>query len=218
MGCGPRSSYLRAALLKRMGFVEFRRPEMNDLGRGVGETLQELRCRIGVPRLKSTDGGHSFCTNLTLSSLMSPDWSCCGGGSQMNQDILRSCDLCGSNQIMVLDAESNICKCGACGYVFDNPRPTTEEVAIFYSKPGKYDLWVREEEARDLLWTRRLRKMEKTKKSGSLLDVGTGAGQFLHHASILLFSCLRHRGLRKWRRACQEEIWLMRKTGRCCNA
>jgi len=149
-----------------------------DLESRKGRRLDEMR----VPRLKLADGGHSHCTELTLSSSIRPDWSCWGDRSQMNLDILRSCDLCGSDRIMVLDAGNNICKCGSCGYVFDNPRPTAEEVAIFYSKPGKYDPWVREEEARDSLWMRRLRKMEKTKKPGSLLDIGTGAGQFLHHA------------------------------------
>ncbi len=52
----------------------------------------------------------------------------------------------------------------------------------FYSKPSKYDCWLAEAEARDRLWKGRLRRLLRTRKHGSLLDVGTGIGQFLKHA------------------------------------
>jgi SAM-dependent methyltransferase len=55
----------------------------------------------------------------------------------------------------------------------------------FYSQPAKYDPWLAEERARDTLWKRRLKKMASTRRPGSLLDVGTGIGQFLHHAQPL---------------------------------
>ncbi len=100
----------------------------------------------------------------------------------MKLEHLDFCNLCNSNQIEILDANCNICKCRSCGYIFDNPRPIVDELIDFYSKPTKYDLWLSEEQARDLLWKRRLKKMEKTKKIGNLLDIGTGIGQFLHHA------------------------------------
>jgi ubiquinone/menaquinone biosynthesis C-methylase UbiE len=100
----------------------------------------------------------------------------------MELETLNCCNLCGSKQLEVLDAASNLCGCQSCGYVFDNPRPTADEVKRFYSKATKYDVWVRDEKARDVLWKRRLRKLEKSKKPGSLLDVGTGIAQFLYHA------------------------------------
>ena len=100
----------------------------------------------------------------------------------MELETLKSCNLCGAEGILTLDAENNICQCRLCGYVFDTPRPTAGEVAAFYSKPGQYKLWIAEGKARDLLWKRRLRKMRRTRKPGKLLDVGTGIGQFLHHA------------------------------------
>jgi len=100
----------------------------------------------------------------------------------MELETLESCNLCDAKGILALDSENNICQCRVCGYVFDNPRPTAAEVAAFYSRPGQYNVWIAEDKARDLLWKRRLRKMKRTRKPGTLLDVGTGIGQFLHHA------------------------------------
>jgi SAM-dependent methyltransferase len=66
--------------------------------------------------------------------------------------------------------------------VFDNPRPSAQELVAFYSKPSKYDSWLAEAESRDRLWKGRLRRLLRTRKLGSLLDVGAGIGQFLEHA------------------------------------
>jgi SAM-dependent methyltransferase len=101
----------------------------------------------------------------------------------METETLDRCNLCGSSQLETLYAASDICRCVTCGYIFDNPRPTASAIKDFYSRPTKYDGWMREEDARDALWKRRLRKLARTKKPGSLLDVGTGIGQFLHHAA-----------------------------------
>jgi SAM-dependent methyltransferase len=100
----------------------------------------------------------------------------------MESELLRQCNLCDSPQIGVLDPACNIAQCRACGYVFDNPRPTLEALIGFYSKPGKYDSWLEELGPRERLWRRRLSKLQSTKKPGSLLDVGTGIGQFLSMA------------------------------------
>lgn len=95
---------------------------------------------------------------------------------------LSSCLLCGSKQIQTVDTEYNICRCGTCGYVFDNPRPTLAAIVGYYSKPGKYDSWLEGETARERLWKRRLRKLLKHAMRGKLLDVGAGTGQFLNLA------------------------------------
>jgi SAM-dependent methyltransferase len=100
----------------------------------------------------------------------------------MDIETLDRCDLCGSRQVDVLDGASNMCGCASCGYVFDNPRPTAAAITAFYSRPTKYDAWVDAEAPRDALWRRRVRKLAPTRKRGSLLDVGAGIGQFLHHA------------------------------------
>lgn len=80
------------------------------------------------------------------------------------------------------DVESHIMRCGACGYVFDNPRPTLEDISAYYSHAAKYDGWLVALDERDELWRRRLKKLLRHCKGGALLDVGTGIGQFLDKA------------------------------------
>lgn len=97
-------------------------------------------------------------------------------------ETLQACPLCLSDSIQRVDSEWNFCRCGACGYFFDSPRPTLDELVAFYSQPAKYDHWIARESARDALWKRRLKKLLPHRKPGNLLDVGAGIGQFLHHA------------------------------------
>jgi SAM-dependent methyltransferase len=97
----------------------------------------------------------------------------------MQNELLHQCLICNSGMLDMLDPVCNIAQCRACGYVFDNPRPTLADLIDFYSKPGKYDSWLEEIGARNRLWLRRLKKLRSTRKPGSLLDVGTGIGQFL---------------------------------------
>jgi SAM-dependent methyltransferase len=97
-------------------------------------------------------------------------------------DTVLACNICGSKQIQKLDPEFNLCCCDSCGYVFDSPRPSFAGVSAFYSQAGKYDTWLNEERARDVLWKRRLKKLLQSGATGRLLDIGAGYGQFIHHA------------------------------------
>jgi 2-polyprenyl-3-methyl-5-hydroxy-6-metoxy-1,4-benzoquinol methylase len=97
----------------------------------------------------------------------------------MKTELLQQCNVCDSAMLEVIDAECNVVRCQSCGYIFDSPRPTLEELIHFYSRPTQYDSWLTELGVRDRLWKRRLRKLRSTRKPGSLLDVGTGIGQFL---------------------------------------
>ena len=93
-----------------------------------------------------------------------------------------ACNVCRSDRIQKIDSDFNFCRCDSCGYVFDSPRPSFAQIAAFYSQAGKYDTWLNQERARDMLWKRRLRKLLQSGARGRLLDVGTGYGQFLHPA------------------------------------
>lgn len=94
-------------------------------------------------------------------------------------ELLSRCGVCGSGAVAKVDAANRICRCSTCGYVFDNPRPTQREIITFYSQVGKYDSWLEKEEDRTRLWKRRLGILALHRNSGSLLDIGTGTGQFL---------------------------------------
>jgi methylase of polypeptide subunit release factors len=97
----------------------------------------------------------------------------------MKTELVERCYVCDADMLETVDPACNIVQCAGCGFVFDNPRPTLEELVKFYSRPAQYDSWLEELPIRQTMWERRLSKMQSTKKPGSLLDVGTGIGQFL---------------------------------------
>jgi len=97
----------------------------------------------------------------------------------MTLETLSTCLVCDTTELEVLDAECNISRCMRCGYVFHNPRPSFDELVNFYSRPSQYDHWLEQLEPRDRMWKRRLKIILPFRKPGSLLDVGTGIGQFL---------------------------------------
>ena len=97
-------------------------------------------------------------------------------------ETVADCCVCRSREIQIVDEDCNLCRCGACGYVFDSPRPSPQEIVAFYSRAEKYDSWLQGSAARDALWKRRLKLLLPHRSAGNLLDIGTGIGQFLHHA------------------------------------
>src|ERR1700693_4408825 len=97
----------------------------------------------------------------------------------MKTELVERCYVCDGSTLETVDAACNIAQCAGCGYVFDNPRPTLEELVKFYSRPSQYESWLEELPIRQRARERRLDKMQSTRKSGSLLDVGAGIVQFL---------------------------------------
>jgi SAM-dependent methyltransferase len=97
-------------------------------------------------------------------------------------EFVSTCSVCHGDLLQRIDPNWNFCLCRECGFIFDSPRPSSGEIVAFYSQAGKYDSWLEEEAARERLWKRRLRKLLPYSKPGSLLDIGTGIGQFLHVA------------------------------------
>lgn len=92
------------------------------------------------------------------------------------------CPGCQGKQFAPLQEREFLSLCDDCGLVFDNPRPTVEAIAAYYNKKTQYDPWLQNLEARDRLWRRRLHKMRYYRRAGTLLDIGTGIGQFLNLA------------------------------------
>ncbi len=100
----------------------------------------------------------------------------------MKLEYLKKCNICQSDNIICIDRNCNIYKCSDCGYIFNNPRPVSQEIMKFYSQSAKYDFWMKDEKPWDLMWLRRLKKIRRYKKTGTLLDIGGGIGQFLYFA------------------------------------
>jgi SAM-dependent methyltransferase len=92
------------------------------------------------------------------------------------------CVLCESSELWQVDIRGRLVECKACGGIFDSPRPKSEAIIAFYSKHNQYQPWIEELAARTQLWKRRLEKMRRHIKTGSVLDVGAGIGHFLHLA------------------------------------
>jgi SAM-dependent methyltransferase len=97
-------------------------------------------------------------------------------------ELVSFCSVCHSDLLLKIDAKWNFCRCDGCGFIFDSPRPSSDEIVAFYSQAGKYDSWLEEEASRERLWKRRLKKLLPYVTPGILLDIGTGIGQFLHVA------------------------------------
>lgn len=100
----------------------------------------------------------------------------------MNPEVVTSCLVCDSPRLSLLDPPNAIHRCATCGLLFSSPRPSAAEIIAYYSRSSQYDTWIDDRAVRDRLWQRRLAKVRRHSRPGSLLDVGAGIGQFLHHA------------------------------------
>lgn len=95
------------------------------------------------------------------------------------------CDLCGGDDFCVLQKAEEpfkVVKCKRCGLIYVNPRPLKDNLVGSYSDTY-YSEWMgSQRRERVIMWKRRLRAIEKYKKTGILLDIGCGMGAFLQVA------------------------------------
>jgi 2-polyprenyl-3-methyl-5-hydroxy-6-metoxy-1,4-benzoquinol methylase len=94
-------------------------------------------------------------------------------------EAVTNCPICTSHQLKTVDTTVSLCRCAACGFFFRNPRPTQSDIAQYYSGQEQYENWLTHEDSRNYLWNRRLKMLIQYGRSGRLLDVGAGIGQFL---------------------------------------
>ncbi|HHT9138097.1 MAG TPA: class I SAM-dependent methyltransferase [Candidatus Wunengus sp. YC60] len=99
--------------------------------------------------------------------------------------------LLAKDTLGITDQVFSLSKCRGCGLVFLNPSPDPKEMEAFY--PDGY--WARRESRiegyyRDIITHFEIRTLRKfLGKGGRLLDVGSGAGEFLYCAKRLGFDC-----------------------------
>jgi SAM-dependent methyltransferase len=97
------------------------------------------------------------------------------------KDVSR-CPICASADLEPWGnevPEYRLVRCAHCAFICVGQRPTTEAISAYYSSPSQYDSWEAAIEGRRTMWERRVRQLRKVGVRGSLLDVGTGIGQFL---------------------------------------
>lgn len=109
------------------------------------------------------------------------------------------CNLCGSSEYVVLysnlpdrllqrrEVTSTLVRCRRCGLIYQNPRPSLQEIGQHY--PSEYNAYHYHQELHQQNVLRRLaaeygiakrrRYITRYKQTGTLLDVGCGTGLFL---------------------------------------
>lgn len=87
-----------------------------------------------------------------------------------------------STRLPITDERFRLVQCSECGLVYVNPRPNPQELQGYYSKEYYESNWsvVGELDSRLFLdLNRRIEYVGRYKKSGRVLDVGCGSGDFL---------------------------------------
>lgn len=92
------------------------------------------------------------------------------------------CPLCYQKDHFRLNKQ-NLSYCRSCNFYYLDPRPEQREIIDSYNTSETFNRWQNEQDFRCLLWEKRLDLILKFKKTGALLDVGTGDGFFLKFAS-----------------------------------
>lgn len=106
---------------------------------------------------------------------------------ERNRRSTVACHVCsGTDDATYLEARGyRIARCKNCGFWFVNPQPTMEELREFYATYDEGKLWRNLEEG----FNRGVRKaIQRVKRTGTVLDVGCGSGDFLRCMKVAGFS------------------------------
>jgi SAM-dependent methyltransferase len=116
------------------------------------------------------------------------------------EDLLSRCNVCGGDQWSFVrlgrdlyqpndEASFKLYRCLSCDQIMQNPLPTAQQLSKAYSseyapyrpawKEAGWPLW---KVLRELTTRRRMKRLRRYGKGSSLLEVGCGAGDFLHAA------------------------------------
>ncbi len=102
-----------------------------------------------------------------------------------NFDVFETVDLCpvcGFGK-SALEFPSTVRRCENCHVLYRSPRPSQSEITRSYDSGETYTPWAAQESERRAMWLRRIEVIRRYKKSGDLLDIGTGDGHFLRVAA-----------------------------------
>jgi ubiquinone/menaquinone biosynthesis C-methylase UbiE len=110
-----------------------------------------------------------------------------------------SCNLCGSDERIPIyhlpdyllerpDILTVLVKCNRCGLIYQNPRPTIDDIGVHY--PPEYDSYNTVPNRVKNSWlmskaiqygiNKRCRIVQENRKGGSILDIGCATGEFLN--------------------------------------
>ena len=98
------------------------------------------------------------------------------------ESVLR-CDLCSSTRTRIVDEKAHVAECVDCGLKFVNLRPCQVDISESYdwsyeNCPG----WGEVRPEARIRYERRFDFVDRFVRSGNILDVGAGRGEFLHYA------------------------------------
>lgn len=102
---------------------------------------------------------------------------------ERDYEKVSCCDICGSARSRVVDEKAHVAECVDCGLKFVNLRPCQAGISESYdwsyeNCPG----WGEVRPEAKIRYERRFYFVDRFVKSGNILDVGAGRGEFLHYA------------------------------------
>src|SRR5207249_9084992 len=118
------------------------------------------------------------------------EYSRCPLGCAFEDELI----LAGRDRLYNRPGEFNVVKCGGCGLVRTDPRPTPEAIGFYY--PDNYGPWVNSYGNQHAIQRRRPRLSKRLKQwligetyatilpsipPGRMLEIGCAAGTFMQH-------------------------------------